>query len=186
MTDTSQTAETFLFTTKRQPPELIAALRLILAEGVHIGWSKAWQESRQGVLIELPRPIRRAVFDLGAAEMAVPEQVWSQTFTDDSGEEVQAGRLLITAEGRRLLDLLEGPIPAGRIQRPARPGELCTCGHPARMVYRAEGRVFGSCEIEGQAPLLPCPFCGSSTAHTKAWGDSAACPQYRLNPSEGS
>ncbi|UVS78375.1 hypothetical protein [Actinokineospora sp. UTMC 2448] len=111
MADTAQSAEEFLFTSRRQPRELVSALRLVLTEGVHIGWSQAWQEShRRGVLVELPRDLRIAVFDLSAAGMAVPDpaDTRAHSWTDDTGEEVTAGRLVITGEGRRLLELLEG------------------------------------------------------------------------------
>jgi hypothetical protein len=104
-------AAVFLFTSRRAPADLVAALRLLLTETVHIGWSQVWQEApRRGVLVELPRPLRMAVMDLCAAGMATPDPAdpASHTWTDDSGEVVQAGRVLITAEGRRLLDLLEG------------------------------------------------------------------------------
>lgn len=104
-------AAVFLFTTRRSPVDLIAALRLLLTETVHIGWSRVWQESpRRGVLVELPRAARMAVFDLGAAGMAEPDPAdpFSHSWTDESGEDVYAGRFLITAEGRHLLDLLEG------------------------------------------------------------------------------
>lgn len=106
MTESSGYVETFLATTKRQPEELVAALRLIRAEAVHIGWSQAWKESGRG-LVELPQHLRMAVFDLCAAEMAVPERTYAQTWFDGTGEEVTAARVVLTAEGRHLLDLLE-------------------------------------------------------------------------------
>ncbi|MGW5054737.1 hypothetical protein [Actinokineospora sp. NPDC004072] len=103
-----RSAEEFLFTTRRQPDELAEGLRLVLAEGVHIGWSQVWQESRKGVLVELPQRLRMAVMDLCEAEMATPEQGFAEIGTDDSGEVVHAARVVITQEGRRLLELLEG------------------------------------------------------------------------------
>lgn len=68
-------------------------------------------------------------------------------------------------------------------QRPAAPGELCTCGRPAVVVY--SGGAFpdaGYCGIEGsmRLPVLPCPWCGSTEAHTESWGDPAKCPDYQL------
>lgn len=70
-------------------------------------------------------------------------------------------------------------------QRPAAGGELCTCGRQAVIVYQTEeyGDV-GHCGIEGAAtdPVLPCPWCGATEAHTASWGDPQRCPQYRLRP----
>jgi hypothetical protein len=63
-------------------------------------------------------------------------------------------------------------------QRPAEPGELCTCGRQATVVYL--GRAFGptgSCGIpDGGDRVGPCPFCGSPR-HTEPYG---RCPDYRL------
>lgn len=68
-------------------------------------------------------------------------------------------------------------------QRRAQPGELCTCGRQAVTVFSNEqfGDV-GHCGIEGAAfrPVLPCPWCGTTKAHTQAWGDPARCPDYTL------
>jgi hypothetical protein len=68
-------------------------------------------------------------------------------------------------------------------QRPAEPGELCTCGRQAVVVYANEeyGEV-GHCGVEGAAfrPVLPCPWCGATEAHTESWGDPGRCPQYTL------
>ena len=67
-------------------------------------------------------------------------------------------------------------------ERPARPGELCTCGRQARTVFltRRWGEV-GSCDTDGagQLPVLPCPFCGATEAH-QVGGEVVKCPQYRL------
>lgn len=71
--------------------------------------------------------------------------------------------------------------------RPAKPGELCTCGHPAVVVYpNGQGGQVGHCGVEGAAlhPVLPCPWCGSETAHKVSWGDPAPCPSYALRPPE--
>jgi hypothetical protein len=69
--------------------------------------------------------------------------------------------------------------------RPAQAGELCTCGRQAVTVIPTEqyGDV-GHCGIEGAAfrPVLPCPWCGTTEAHTQAWGDPARCPGYTLRP----
>jgi hypothetical protein len=61
-------------------------------------------------------------------------------------------------------------------ERPAEPGELCTCGRPAIVVY--EGTVFGAtgyCGIgDGGAKRGPCPFChGPRHPYGR-------CPDYRL------
>ncbi|MCL8016885.1 hypothetical protein [Streptomyces sp. AS02] len=70
-------------------------------------------------------------------------------------------------------------------QRPAQPGELCTCGRQAVTVITTEqfGQV-GYCGIDGAAfrPVLPCPWCGTSAPHRESWGDPARCPQYTLRP----
>jgi hypothetical protein len=70
-------------------------------------------------------------------------------------------------------------------ERTAEPGELCTCGRQAVVVYSSEkfGDV-GYCGVEGSAarPVLPCPWCGSSEAHQKPWGDPGKCPDYTLQP----
>ena len=67
-------------------------------------------------------------------------------------------------------------------ERPAEPGELCTCGRQARTVFltRRWGEV-GSCDTNnaGLAPVLPCPFCGATEAH-EVDGEVVKCPQYRL------
>jgi hypothetical protein len=67
-------------------------------------------------------------------------------------------------------------------ERPAEPGELCTCGRQARTVFltRRWGEV-GSCGTDrsGELPVLPCPFCGASEAH-QVGGEVVKCPQYRL------
>jgi len=69
--------------------------------------------------------------------------------------------------------------------RPAEPGELCTCGRQAAVVYLTDtyGAV-GSCETDGAGmrPVLPCPWCGTSTPHTQSWGDPMRCPDYQLRP----
>lgn len=70
-------------------------------------------------------------------------------------------------------------------QRPAEPGELCTCGRPAITVYFSpEFGDVGHCGVEGSAqhPVLPCPWCGSPTAHKTSWGDPDRCPHYTLRP----
>lgn len=82
-------------------------------------------------------------------------------------------------------------MPAGRLarmsnQRPAQPGDLCTCGRQAVVVYTSpEYGDVGHCGVEGAAfrPVLPCPWCGSGEAHKESWGDPARCPDYTLRPS---
>jgi hypothetical protein len=63
-------------------------------------------------------------------------------------------------------------------ERPAQPGELCTCGRSAIVVYRSDlfGEV-GYCGIaDGGQRTGPCPFCGGPR-HTQ---DAGRCPLYRL------
>lgn len=70
-------------------------------------------------------------------------------------------------------------------ERPAEPGDLCTCGRQAIVVYSNEQfGDAGHCGIEGAAftPVLPCPWCSSTVPHRQAWGDPEKCPQYRLRP----
>lgn len=70
-------------------------------------------------------------------------------------------------------------------QRPAEPGELCTCGRQAVTVYPTHdyGDV-GHCGTEGAAfqPVLPCPWCGATKPHATSWGDPVRCPGYTLRP----
>jgi hypothetical protein len=53
-------------------------------------------------------------------------------------------------------------MPEHLSERPAEPGELCTCGRQAVVVYL--GTVFGPTGWCGQADggdqTGPCPFCG--------------------------
>jgi hypothetical protein len=64
-------------------------------------------------------------------------------------------------------------------ERPALPGELCTCGRPAIVVYHTErwGDV-GACLVDdgGQHGPWPCVFCGGAEAHWPGY----RCPRYTL------
>jgi hypothetical protein len=65
-------------------------------------------------------------------------------------------------------------------QRRAEPGELCTCGRPAVVVF-LHGRhgPTGWCGTgDGGDQTGPCPFCGGSRHEGR-------CPQYRLHPQQG-
>jgi hypothetical protein len=62
-------------------------------------------------------------------------------------------------------------------QRPARPGELCTCGRPAQIVFLTE--QWGPtrwCGISDRGATGPCVFC-NGPAHT-----NERCPRYQLHP----
>ena len=61
-------------------------------------------------------------------------------------------------------------------ERPAVPGERCTCGRAARIVFATEafGEV-GWCGVSDGGRGGVCVFCGSPTGH-----DGARCPAYRL------
>lgn len=68
-----------------------------------------------------------------------------------------------------------------RTRRPAVPGEVCTCGQPAVVVFDhpALGVPMGSClELDPQPRTGPCPFCGRLGRHD---GDGI-CPSYTLRP----
>jgi hypothetical protein len=60
-------------------------------------------------------------------------------------------------------------------ERPAKVGELCTCGRQARVVY--EGSPWGPtgyCGVaDGGQRTEPCPFCGQDRHQGR-------CPSYRL------
>jgi hypothetical protein len=64
-------------------------------------------------------------------------------------------------------------------ERRAEPGERCTCGRPAIVVYTTD--TFGEtgyCGIaDGGARDGPCPFCGG-----ERHPDGGRCPSYRLRP----
>jgi hypothetical protein len=67
-------------------------------------------------------------------------------------------------------------LEADPTERPAEPGERCTCGRQAIVVYL--GSVFGPsgyCGIpDGGDQTGPCPFCGGPRHQ------SGRCPDYRL------
>ena len=70
------------------------------------------------------------------------------------------------------------PQELKRSKRSAEPGELCTCGRQAIVVYL--GSVFpptGYCGIpDGGDRAGPCPFCGGP--RHQEW--EGRCPDYRL------
>jgi hypothetical protein len=80
---------------------------------------------------------------------------------------------MLAAKLARMQDLEAPPT-----QRPAAPGELCTCGRQAIVVYL--GSRFGPtgyCGIpDGGDRTGPCPFCGGPR-HAEP---SGRCPAYRL------
>ena len=70
-------------------------------------------------------------------------------------------------------------------RRPAEPGEVCTCGAPAVLVfdYSVLGEPIGSCmSLDPHTRSGPCPFCGTSGPHASGGG---ICPHYRLRPGWG-
>jgi hypothetical protein len=71
-------------------------------------------------------------------------------------------------------------MPEDPTQRPAEPGELCTCGRPAVVVYRgSEWGPTGACLTQdGGSRQGPCPWCGDPRPPRDAHG--GRCPQYRL------
>jgi hypothetical protein len=71
-------------------------------------------------------------------------------------------------------------VPADARQRPAEPGELCTCGRQARDVYiTAKFGPVGSCGRQdgGRGGPKPCPFCHGTVEHP-----DDCCPRYTLRP----
>lgn len=61
-------------------------------------------------------------------------------------------------------------------QRPARPGERCTCGRRARVVFLTEKwGPTGWCGLSDGGRRGPCSFCGARGGH-----DGGRCPAYRL------
>jgi hypothetical protein len=80
---------------------------------------------------------------------------------------------MLAAKLARMQDLEAPPT-----QRPAAPGELCTCGRQAIVVYL--GSAFGPtgyCGIaDGGEGTGPCPFCGGPR-HREP---DSRCPAYRL------
>ncbi|EHR62611.1 hypothetical protein [Saccharomonospora cyanea] len=59
-------------------------------------------------------------------------------------------------------------------ERPANPGERCTCGRPATVVYLTPcGEGVGYCGLSNVPRLSTCPFCGGGPHEAK-------CPDYRL------
>lgn len=68
-------------------------------------------------------------------------------------------------------------------ERPAVPGELCTCGRQAVTVYaftdNTGPRETGYCGLpDGGDKSGPCPFCGGDRH------ELGPCPEYRLRPVE--
>ncbi|HEX4213837.1 MAG TPA: hypothetical protein VIA06_11025 [Candidatus Dormibacteraeota bacterium] len=59
--------------------------------------------------------------------------------------------------------------------RPARRGELCTCGRQATTVIVAAETEVGWCGTYDAPQVRPCRFCGEDIAH------QGRCPQYRLH-----
>jgi hypothetical protein len=60
--------------------------------------------------------------------------------------------------------------------RPAKRGELCTCGRQATTVIVAAETEVGWCGIADAPQLRPCRFCGENVIHL------GRCPKYRLQP----
>jgi hypothetical protein len=61
-----------------------------------------------------------------------------------------------------------------RIDRPAEPEELCTCGRQALVVINAgPAGLVGWCGQEDADREGPCPFCGGPR-------HQGICPRYRL------
>jgi hypothetical protein len=65
-------------------------------------------------------------------------------------------------------------------ERPAQPGERCTCGRQAVTVFvREDGSEVGYCgRPDSGEQGGPCPFCGGGRH------EAGRCPQYRLRPEQ--
>lgn len=88
-----------------------------------------------------------------------------------------------TAEASRPLQLprkmemipSEGTSPVPLVERPAEPGEVCTCGRPAVIVFT--GGPYGDtgyCGVPDGGLRGPCRWCGGQ--------HDGRCPQYRVRP----
>ncbi len=73
-------------------------------------------------------------------------------------------------------------VPYGGDRR-AEPGEFCTCGRSAIVVYLTpKWGAVGFCGLEGVRPVTPCPFCGTPEPHLSSYDDPEKCPSYRVRP----
>jgi hypothetical protein len=63
-------------------------------------------------------------------------------------------------------------------RRPAAPGERCTCGRQAVIVFVTDawGEV-GWCGLSDGGRRGPCVFCGAAAGHPEE-----RCPAYRIRP----
>jgi hypothetical protein len=62
-------------------------------------------------------------------------------------------------------------------ERPAQPGELCTCGRPAEVVFiNEQGEATGWCGLSDGGAKGQCLFCGDPDGH------EFRCPSYVLKP----
>lgn len=68
-------------------------------------------------------------------------------------------------------------------ERRAEPGELCTCGRPAVIIYFTDHGDLGHCGRSdgGGSPVTPCPWCGATEPHTSPLGPGK-CPRYSPLP----
>lgn len=109
----------------------------------------------------------RAVFLLG---LYAGRPEWRLADTDDA---LDLARKRLATRGA-----------SGATERPAEPGELCTCGRPATLVYLggALGPTGYCGRSDGGDKAGPCPFCGAARHEGR-------CASYRLrldDPAEGS
>lgn len=83
---------------------------------------------------------------------------------------------VIAAKVERMEQLEAGQVT----ERPAEPGELCTCGRQAITVFLGSDHgPTGYCgRADGGAQSGPCPFCGGDRHQGR-------CPQYRLRGDGG-
>jgi hypothetical protein len=106
-----------------------------------------------------------------------PDGWWFAVEVPDRPPEEQgpftSEQAMLAAKLARMQEL-EAPLS----ERPAAPGERCTCGRQAVVVYL--GSVFaptGYCGLaDGGDQAGPCPFCGGPR-HVAPYG---RCPDYRL------
>ena len=137
----------------------------------------AMGEVTQRELERVPRPEKRLSMAWQVSHGRRPDGWWFAVEVPGRPREehgpFQSQHAMLAAKLTRMKDLEAPPT-----EHPAVPGEWCTCGRQAIVVYL--GSVFGPtgyCGIpDGGDQVGPCPFCGGPR-HREPYG---RCPDYRL------